>query len=147
MKLDSDNNYNAEDRRIKNVATPTSNKDAINKAYFETSLLSHHTNTGNVDLQNKYEISNFIDATNAKDLVTESQLDAHTPDLSNYLKKDGSVKLTGNWTINTISSSDRKEIFTHHDPTHDNALCRRAYVNNYVTGRLRPYLKKMGLNH
>jgi len=29
MKLDSDNNYNAEDRRIKNLAPPTSNKDAI----------------------------------------------------------------------------------------------------------------------
>ena len=32
MKLNSDNNYNAEDRRIKNLEPPTSNKDAIHKS-------------------------------------------------------------------------------------------------------------------
>ena len=50
MKLDSDNNYNAENKRLKNVAEITSSSDAVNKHQLETALNDKHDKTGNINL-------------------------------------------------------------------------------------------------
>ena len=103
------------------------------------------TSNGNYDMSNK-KLENIADGTTDNSVVSKKWITDHVStnaqDLSPVLKKDGSVQLTSNWTTNTLN--DRKEIFSHHDPTHSNALCRRSYVNNHITQQLRPYLKTDG---
>ena len=56
MKLDSDNNYNAENKRLKNVAEGTSSSDAVNKHQLTVGLNQKHDNTGDIYLKESYNI-------------------------------------------------------------------------------------------
>ena len=52
-------------------------------------------------------------------------------ELSGFFKKDGSIKLTQDWAFNT--TSDNKQIQSHHDPNHSNSLCRKSYVDYKIS--------------
>lgn len=58
MKLDSDNNYSAENKRLKNVAEGTSSSDAITKHQLTVGLNQKHDNTRNIDLKDSCDIIN-----------------------------------------------------------------------------------------
>ena len=58
MKLDSDNNYNAENKRLQNVREGTSSSDAVNKHQLAVGLNQKHDNAGNIDLKDAYNIIN-----------------------------------------------------------------------------------------
>ena len=56
MKIDSsDNNYDADNKKRKNVASASESSDAVTKGDLDTVLIGHHSNTENIDLQNRYE--------------------------------------------------------------------------------------------
>ena len=72
---------------------------------------------GNYDIKTK-KLTNITDGTGDKDVVSKKWIQDHVSgqaaDLSPYLKKDGSVPLTGNW------SSGGHQIYLP-APNHDNS--------------------------
>ena len=72
FNLDSNGNFDIQNKRLVNVASGVQNNDVIIKSQLDTALTGHHSNSGNIDLQNKYKIINSKDATNQTDLVTKN---------------------------------------------------------------------------
>ena len=101
MKLDSDNNYNAENKRLKNVAEGTSSSDAVNKHQLETALNYKHVNTGNINLTNQYNIVNSKQQTEANLKNNPNNLISLYDADQFYLRQDGSKKMTGNLDMNS----------------------------------------------
>ena len=60
LKLDSDNNYDAENRKIKNVANPTNIVDVSNKKYVDDGL-NTKPNTNDVVLKSGSTMSGDLD--------------------------------------------------------------------------------------
>ena len=57
-KLDANNNYDIENRKLKNVAEGTASSDAIKKHQLDTALIDKHDNDKTIDLKNTYNNRN-----------------------------------------------------------------------------------------
>lgn len=86
---------------------------------------------GNYDIETK-KLTNITDGTDDSDVVSKKWIETHVstnaPDLSLYLKKDGSTQLTGNWTVGN------HQIYLP-APDHDNSATRKVYVDNHFLRR------------
>ena len=96
-------------RRIENVAPGRHNTaDALTHLQFEAFYYDLNTDSGFIEAQNPIDmknqkISNLAEGTDNSDAITKHQLEtglapkADKTELSNYLKRDGTVSVTGNF--------------------------------------------------
>ena len=95
--LDMQNRY-----RITNLQTPVDPHEPPTKSYVDNTFLERdgsYPMTGNLNMGN-YKITGVRAPTVSSDATTKKYVDDHianaSPDLSDYLEKDGSVAMTGN---------------------------------------------------
>ena len=85
----------------------------------------------NYDIKTK-KLTNITDGTGDPDVVSKKWIETHvstnSPDLTPYLKKDGSTQLSGNWTVGN------HQIYLP-APDHDNSATRKVYVDNHFLKR------------
>ena len=100
---------NMDNRRIENVAPARHGfSDAVSSLHLHTFFFDLNTNDGKIEAQNPIDmknekISNLAEGTDNSDDITKHQLEtglapkADKTELSNYLKRDGTVSVTGNF--------------------------------------------------
>ena len=100
---------NMDNRRVENIAPARHGQsDAVSSLHLHNFYFDLNTNDGKIEAQNpidmKHEkISNLAEGTDNSDAITKHQLQtglapkADKTELSNYLKKDGTVSVTGNF--------------------------------------------------
>ena len=100
---------NMDNRRIENVAPARHGfSDAVSSLHLHTFFFDLNTNDGKIEAQNPIDmknekISNLAEGTDNSDAITKHQLEtglapkADKTELSNYLKRDGTVSVTGNF--------------------------------------------------
>ena len=98
---------NMDNRRIENVAPARHGfSDAVSSLHLHTFFFDLNTNDGKIEAQNPIDmknekISNLAEGTDNSDAITKHQLEtglapkADKTELSNYLKRDGTVSVTG----------------------------------------------------
>ena len=99
------NDINADGKRIFNIGSNANRDQVINRAYVEN---FYYKNDGSYSLSenmngNNNKITSLSDETSHKDAINKQQL---TNTLSNYLKRDGTNKLSANLTLSDGSQSD-----------------------------------------
>ena len=113
LKLDGSSSMlgalNMDNRRIENVAPARHGfSDAVSSLHLNTFFFDLNTNDGKIEAQNPIDmknekISNLAEGTDNSDAITKHQLEtglapkADKTELSNYLKRDGTVSVTGNF--------------------------------------------------
>ena len=112
-----------DNHKIKDMAQPTDDNDAVNKHYVDHNFLNRLTPNalgGELDMRG-HKIIVLGNPSNPNDASTKAYVDteiAKIPsvgsDLSVYLKKDGSVAMTGNLDMNNKQIKDMAQ------PTDDN---------------------------
>ena len=122
---------NMGNRKIANVANPTSNSEAVNKYYVDHNFLnrlSPNSLGGDLDMRgHKITFAGF--PTNQNDLANKQYVDSEIakipqPSGADYLKKDGSVPMTGNLDMNN------KQIKSMAKPTDDNDATTKKYLED-----------------
>ena len=100
---------NMDNRRVENVAPARHGySDAVSSLHLNTFFFDLNTNDGKIEAQNPIDmknekISNLAEGTDNSDAITKHQLEtglapkADKTELSNYLKRDGTVSVTGNF--------------------------------------------------
>ena len=100
---------NMDNRRIENVAPARHGfSDAVSSLHLTTFFFDLNTNDGKIEAQNPIDmknekISNLAEGTDNSDAITKHPLEtglapkADKTELSNYLKRDGTVSVTGNF--------------------------------------------------
>ena len=100
---------NMDNRRIENVAPARHGfSDAVSSLHLHTFFFDLNTNDCKIEAQNPIDmknekISNLAEGTDNSDAITKHQLEtglapkADKTELSNYLKRDGTVSVTGNF--------------------------------------------------
>ena len=115
LKLDGSNvmtgALNMNNRRIENVGPGRhGTTDVLTRLQLEAFYLDLNTNSGFIEAQNPIDmknekISNLAEGTDNSDAITKHQLEtglapkADKTDLNNYLKRDGSISVTGNFNF------------------------------------------------
>ena len=108
LKVDGSNmmtgDLNMNEQRVKNTLDPSDEQDTVNKRYLESQLTDYLKRDGQnpmtFDLNmNNYKIVNLKDITsssNDSEAVNKKYVDDETAKIpSNFLKKDGSVSMSG----------------------------------------------------
>ena len=129
----SNSDLNMDNHRIKDMAQPVDNNDAVNKYYVEHNFLNRLTPNalgGDLDMRG-HNITILGNPSNPNDASTKAYVDteiAKIPsggsDLSAYLKKDGSIPMTGNLDMND------KQIKSIAKPTDDNDATTKKYFED-----------------
>ena len=100
---------NMDNRRVENLAPARHGfSDAVSSLHLNTFFFDLNTNDGKIEAQNPIDmknekISNLAEGTDNSDAITKHQLKtglapkADKTELSNYLKRDGTVSVTGNF--------------------------------------------------
>ena len=140
-RLTVDSNIDMKDRyRITNLVTPQDSKDPATKYYVDNTFLDtdgSYPMKGNLNMDNK-KIINLRTPTASKDAATKKYVDDKTSggssgsslDLSNYLKKDGSVVMTGPLKMGTPIPKNYNQIKFLEDPTNSHNAATKGYVDN-----------------
>ena len=131
------NSLNMNNQAIKNLRTPLSDTDAATKKYVDDSIPDTSVYlkkdgtvamTGNLNTKNT-KIINLRPPTTDTDAATKKYVDDNiggSPDLSDYLKKDGTVAMTGNL------NSNNNKIINLGKPTSDTDATTKYYVDKLV---------------
>ena len=115
LKVDGSNvmtgDLNMNEQRVKNTLDPTDEQDTVNKRYLESQLTDYLKRNGQSPMtfdlnMNSYKIVNLEDPDNDGDAANKKYVKdeiAKIPsiDTSNFLKKDGSVAMTGDLNMAT----------------------------------------------
>ena len=174
FSLTADGNYDINKKKLTNVGAPSANTDAATKKYVDDNSGSH-TTTGltvdsNIDMKNRYRISNLKSPLDADEPATKQYSD------STYLDRNGSKTMTGNLNMNnnrilnlpapsggnqptplaftdlkyvardgtsTMTNNlnmDNKKIINLRPPTSDTDATNKKYVDDSLS----PYFKKDG---
>ena len=100
---------NMDNRRVENIAPARHGQsDAVSSLHLHNFYFDLNTNDGKIEAQNPIDmkdqkISNLAEGTDNSDAITKHQLEtglapkADKTELSNYLKRDGTVSVTGNF--------------------------------------------------
>ena len=100
---------NMDNRRVENIAPARHGQsDAVSSLHLNNFYFDLNTNDGKIEAQNPIDmkdqkISNLAEGTDNSDAITKHQLEtglapkADKTELSNYLKRDGTVSVTGNF--------------------------------------------------
>ena len=133
-------------RRIENVAPGRHNTaDALTHLQLEAFYFDLNTNDGKIEAQNpidmKHEkISNLAEGTDNSDAITKHQLEtglapkADKTELSNYLKKDGSIALTNNLDLGDNKIVNVKEATSGTDAVNFTQLNNELYKYLHESG-------------
>ena len=127
-------NINMGNNLIEGLGQPQSNSDAATKVYVD-----HRINmmlkkdgtvamTGNLNLNNNKIVGLATPVSNT-DAATKKYVDDNSggsPDLSDYLEKDGTVAMTGNLDLNN------NKIVNLRDPTTDKQAANRGWVRKQI---------------
>ena len=124
-------NLNMNNNRIYNLPNPTGSKQPIPLAYGDLAYL--HVNgsnmmTNHMNMNNK-KITNLQTPTNNTDAATKKYVDdksTNPPDLSSFIKKDGSISMTGNLNLNG------NKIFNLEDPASDSDAANKKYIDDHL---------------
>ena len=129
----SNSDLDMDNHKIKDMAQPTDDNDAVNKHYVDHNFLNRLTPNalgGELDMRG-HKIIVLGNPSNPNDASTKAYVDteiAKIPsvgsDLSVYLKKDGSVAMTGNLDMN------KKQIKDMAQPTDDNDATTKKYFDD-----------------
>ena len=127
--LDMQNRY-----RITNLQTPVDPHEPPTKSYVDNTFLERdgsYAMTGNLQMGN-HKITGLRVPTVSSDATTKKYVDDHitnaSPDLSDYLEKDGSVTMTGNLNMGT------KKIVNLAAPTANTDAATKKYVDDKPSG-------------
>ena len=122
-----------DNHKIKDMAQPTDDNDAVNKHYVDHNFLNRLTPNalgGELDMRG-HKIIVLGNPSDPNDASTKAYVDteiAKIPsvgsDLSVYLKKDGSVAMTGNLDMNNKQIKDMAQ------PTDDNDATTKKYFDD-----------------
>ena len=135
LKLDGtrpmSGNLNMNNKLIYNIPNPTGSKQPIPLAYGDLAYL--HVNgsnmmTNHMNMNNK-KITNLQTPTNNTDAATKKYVDdksTNPPDLSPFIKKDGSLPMTGNLNLNG------NKIVNLEDPASDSDAANKKYVDDHL---------------
>ena len=129
----SNSDLDMDNHKIKDMAQPTDDNDAVNKHYVDHNFLNRLTPNalgGELDMRG-HKIIVLGNPSNPNDASTKAYVDteiAKIPsvgsDLSVYLKKDGSVAMTGNLDMNNKQIKDVAQ------PTDDNDATTKKYFDD-----------------
>ena len=129
----SNSDLDMDNHKIKDMAQPTDDNDAVNKHYVDHNFLNRLTPNalgGELDMRG-HKIIVLGNPSNPNDAFTKAYVDteiAKIPsvgsDLSVYLKKDGSVAMTGNLDMNNKQIKDMAQ------PTDDNDATTKKYFDD-----------------
>ena len=129
----SNSDLDMDSHKIKDMAQPTDDNDAVNKHYVDHNFLNRLTPNalgGELDMRG-HKIIVLGNPSNPNDASTKAYVDteiAKIPsvgsDLSVYLKKDGSVAMTGNLDMNNKQIKDMAQ------PTDDNDATTKKYFDD-----------------
>ena len=129
----SNSDLDMDNHNIKDMAQPTDDNDAVNKHYVDHNFLNRLTpNAIGGDLDKRgHKIMILGNPSDPNDASTKAYVDteiAKIPsvgsDLSVYLKKDGSVAMTGNLDMNNKQIKDMAQ------PTDDNDATTKKYFDD-----------------
>ena len=127
--LDMQNRY-----RITNLQSPVDPHEPSTKQYVDNTFLERdgsYPMTGNLKMGN-HKITGLIPPTVATDATTKKYVDDNilnsSPDLSDYLEKDGSVAMTGNLQMGN------KKIVGLATPTANTDAATKKYVDDKPSG-------------
>ena len=139
---------NMDNRRIENVAPARHGfSDAVSSLHLHTFFFDLNTNDGKIEAQNPIDmknekISNLAEGTDNSDAITKHQLEtglapkADKTELSNYLKRDGTVSVTGNFdfgdNIITKAGNGSQSTDVVNKGYIDTALAAKPNVNQVV---------------
>ena len=137
-----DMNYN----RIENVGNGRhGTTDALTHLQFEAFYFDLNTDSGDIEAQNPInmkneKISNLAEGTDNSDAITKHQLEtglapkADKTELSNYLKKDGSIALTNNLDLGDNKIVNVKEATSGTDAVNFTQLNNELYKYLHESG-------------
>ena len=137
---------NMDNRRIENVAPARHGfSDAVSSLHLTTFLFDLNTNDGKIEAQNPIDmknekISNLAEGTDNSDAITKHQLKtglapkADKTELSNYLKKDGSIALTNNLDLGDNKIVNVKEATSGTDAVNFTQLNNELYKYLHESG-------------
>ena len=137
---------NMDNRRIENVAPARHGfSDAVSSLHLHTFFFDLNTNDGKIEAQNPIDmknekISNLAEGTENSDAITKHQLEtglapkADKTELSNYLKKDGSIALTNNLDLGDNKIVNVKEATSGTDAVNFTQLNNELYKYLHESG-------------
>ena len=125
-------------KKVVQVATPTTGTDAANKAYVDAqarTTLTTATTSRNIDMQNRYRITNLKTPVDPHEPPTKSYVD------NTFLERDGSYAMTGNLKMGNHKITGVRV------PTNTTDAATKKYVDDHISGSspdLSDYLEKDG---
>ena len=129
----SNSDLDMDNHKIKDMAQPTDDNDAVNKHYVDHNFLNRLTPNalgGELDMRG-HKIIVLGNPSDPNDASTKAYVDTEIAkiqsvgsDLSVYLKKDGSVAMTGNLDMNNKQIKDMAQ------PTDDNDATTKKYFDD-----------------
>ena len=137
---------NMDNRRIENVAPARHGfSDAVSSLHLHNFYFDLNTNDGKIEAQNPIDmknekISNLAEGTDNSDAITKHQLQtglapkADKTELSNYLKKDGSIALTNNLDLGNNKIVNVKEATSGTDVVNFTQLNNELYKYLHESG-------------
>ena len=137
---------NMDNRRVENLAPARHGfSDAVSSLHLNTFFFDLNTNDGKIEAQNPIDmknekISNLAEGTDNSDAITKHQLEtglapkADKTELSNYLKKDGSIALTNNLDLGDNKIVNVKEATSGTDVVNFTQLNNELYKYLHRSG-------------
>ena len=137
---------NMDNRRVENLAPARHGfSDAVSSLHLHTFFFDLNTNDGKIEAQNPIDmknekISNLAEGTDNSDAITKHQLEtglapkADKTELSNYLKKDGSIALTNNLDLGNNKIVNVKEATSGTDAVNFTQLNNELYKYLHESG-------------
>ena len=137
---------NMDNRRVENIAPARHGQsDAVSSLHLNNFYFDLNTNDGKIEAQNPIDmkdqkISNLAEGTDNSDAITKHQLEtglapkADKTELSNYLKKDGSIALTNNLDLGNNKIVNVKEATSGTDVVNFTQLNNELYKYLHRSG-------------
>ena len=137
---------NMDNRRVENVAPARHGQsDAVSSLHLHNFYFDLNTNDGKIEAQNPIDmkdqkISNLAEGTDNSDAITKHQLEtglapkADKTELSNHLKKDGSIALTNNLDLGDNKIVNVKEATSGTDAVNFTQLNNELYKYLHESG-------------
>ena len=137
---------NMDNRRVENIAPARHGQsDAVSSLHLHNFYFDLNTNDGKIEAQNPIDmkdqkISNLAEGTDNSDAITKHQLEtglapkADKTELSNHLKKDGSIALTNNLDLGDNKIVNVKEATSGTDAVNFTQLNNELYKYLHESG-------------
>ena len=137
---------NMDNRRVENIAPARHGQsDAVSSLHLHNFYFDLNTNDGKIEAQNPIDmknekISNLAEGTDNSDAITKHQLEtglapkADKTELSDYLKKDGSIALTNNLDLGDNKIVNVKEATSGTDAVNFTQLNNELYKYLHESG-------------